>query len=64
MINFSKLSTSQEAMDNRLNEMSKQMEERNTTSTNQFEAFHEDQTAQSQRGSYPKNEAKTLITHQ
>ena len=36
---LTKLSTSQEAMDNRLNEMSKKFEERNTTLTNQFNDF-------------------------
>ena len=39
-----KLSTSQEAMDNRLNEMSKKFEERNTTLTNQFNEFQKNQT--------------------
>ena len=52
---LTKLSTSQEAMDHRLNEMSKQMEERNTTFTNQLEAFNKTQTDQSQRGSYSQN---------
>ena len=41
---LTKLSTSQEAMDNRLNEMSKKFEKRNTTSTNQFNDFHKNQT--------------------
>ena len=43
---LTKLSTSQEAMDSRLNEMSKIFEERNTTLTNQnqFRNFHKNQT--------------------
>ena len=36
---LTELSASQEAMDNRLNEMSKQFEERNTNLTNKLEAF-------------------------
>ena len=39
-----KLSTSQEAMDNRLNEMSKTVEERNSTLTNQFNDCQRNQT--------------------
>ena len=38
---LNKLSTSQEAMDNRPNEMSKLFEKRNTNLTNQLEAFSE-----------------------
>ena len=45
---LTKLSTSQEAMDNRLNEMSKKFEERNTTLTNQFNYFQKNQTQQPQ----------------
>ena len=41
---LTKLSTSRETMDNRLNEMSKKSEERNTTSTNQFNDFQKNQT--------------------
>ena len=52
---LTKLSTSQEAMDNRLNEMSKQFEERNTNLTNQLEAFQKTQTQQFQRGAYNPN---------
>ena len=52
---LTKLSTSQEAMDNRLNEMSKKFEERNTTSTNQFNTFQKNQTQQPQRGSFSQN---------
>ena len=38
---LTKQSTSQEAMDTRINEMSKKFEERNTTLTNQFNDFPE-----------------------
>ena len=41
---LTKLSTSQEALDNRLNEMSKKFDERNTTLTNQFNDFQKNQT--------------------
>ena len=49
---LTKLSTSQEAMDNRLNEMSKNFEERNTTLTDQINDFQKNQTQQHQRGSF------------
>ena len=52
---LTKLSTSQEAMDNRPNEMSKKFEERNTTLTRQFNDFQENQTQQPQRGSFSQN---------
>ena len=52
---LTKLSTSQEAMDNRLNEMSKKFEERNTTLTNQINDFQKNQTQQPQRGSFSQN---------
>ena len=52
---LTKLSTSQEAMDNRLNEMSKKFEERNTTLTNKFNDFRKNQTQQPQRGSFSQN---------
>ena len=52
---LTKLSTSQEAMDNRSNEMSKKFEERNTTLTNQFNSFQKNQTQQPQRGSFSQN---------
>ena len=52
---LTKLSTSQEAMDNRLNEMSKKFGERNTTLTNQFNDFQKNQTQQPQRGSFSQN---------
>ena len=52
---LTKLSTSQEAMDNRQNEMSKKFEERNTTLTNHFNDFQKNQTQQSQRGSFSQN---------
>ena len=42
-------------MDNRLNEMSKKVEERNTTLTNQINDFQKNQTQQSQRGSCSQN---------
>ena len=50
-----KQSTSQEAMDNEINEMSKKFEERNTISTNQFNDFEKNQTQQPQRGSFSQN---------
>ena len=50
-----KLSTSQEAMDNRLNEMSKKFEERNTFLTNQINDFQKNQTQQPERGSFSQN---------
>ena len=56
---LTKLSTSQEAMDNRLNEMSKKFEERNTTLTSQFNDFQENQTEQPQRGTFRKAAAIT-----
>ena len=52
---LTKMTTSQEAMDNRLNEMSKRLDERNTTLTNQFNDFHKNQTQQPQRGSFLQN---------
>ena len=52
---FTKLSTSQEAMDNRLNEIAKKFDERNTTLTNQFNDFQKNQTQQPQRGSFSQN---------
>ena len=55
---LTKLSTSQEAMDNRLNEMAKKFEERNTTLTNQFKNFQKNQTQQPQRGSFSQNRSQ------
>ena len=52
---LTKLSTSQEAMDNRLNEMSKKVEERNTTLLNQFNSFQKNQAKQPRRGSFSQN---------
>ena len=52
---LTKLSTSQEAIENRLNEMSKTFEERNTTFTNHLNDFQKNQTQQSQRGSFWQN---------
>ena len=52
---LTKLSTSQEAMDNRLNEKSKKFEERNTTLTNQFNDFQKKPTQQPQRGSFSQH---------
>ena len=57
---LTKLSTSQEAMDNRLNEMSKKFEERNTTLTNQLNNFQKNQTQQPQRGSFSQNRGQNL----
>ena len=59
-----KLSTSQEAMDNRLNEFSKQMEERNTTFTNNLEASNKNQMDQSQRGSFSHNRGQNAPSSQ
>ena len=53
------LSTSQEAMDNRLNEMSKNFEERNTTLTNQFNDFQKKQTQQPRGALFRKTVVKT-----
>ena len=50
-----KFSTSQEAMESRLNEMSKKFEERNNTITNQFNVSQKNQTQQPQRGSSSQN---------
>ena len=52
---LTKLSTSQEAKDNRLNEVSEKFEERNTTLKNQFNDFQKNQTQQPQRGSFSQN---------
>ena len=52
---LTKLSTSQEAMDNRLNEMSKKFQERNSTLTNQFNDFQKNPTQQPQRGSFSQS---------
>ena len=57
---LTKLSTSQEALDNRLNEMSKKFEEHNTALSNQLENVQklqtenvsQNQNSQSQRGSF------------
>ena len=59
---LTKLSTSQEAMDNRLNEMSKMFQERNTTLTNQFNDFEKNQTQQPQRGSFSQNRGQNSIS--
>ena len=56
------VSASQEAMDNRLNEMSKKFEERNTTLTNQFNNFQKNQTQQPQRGSSSQNRGQNSIS--
>ena len=53
---LTKLSTSQEAMDNRLNEISiKKREKRNTTLMNQYNDFQKNQTQQPQKGSFSQN---------
>ena len=59
---LTKLSTSQEAMDSRLNEMSKQMEERNTSFTNQLEAFTKTKTNSLREARIRKIVAKILTT--
>ena len=60
---LSKLSTSQEAMDNRLSEMSKKFEERNTTLTNQFNTFQKNQTQKPQRGSFSQNRGQNSTSY-
>ena len=50
-----KMSTSQEAMDNRLNEMPKNFDERNATLTDQSNDFKKNQTQQPQMGSFSQN---------
>ena len=57
---LTKLSTSQEAMDRRLNELSKKFEERNTTLTYQFSDFQKNQTQQPQRGSLSQKRGQNL----
>ena len=52
---LTRLSTSEEAIDNRLNEMSISFEERNTTLTNQINELQKNQTQQRQRGSFSRN---------
>ena len=59
---LTKLSTSQEAMDNRMNEMSKKFEERNTFLTTQFNLFQKNQTHQSQWGSFSKNRGQNSFS--
>ena len=59
---LTKLSMSQEAMDNRLNEMSKKFEERNTTLRNQFNDFQKNQTQQPQRGSFSQSRGQNSIS--
>ena len=55
---LTKLSTSEEAMDNRLKEISKNFEERNTTLTTHFNEFQRNQTQQPQGGSFPQNRGR------
>ena len=57
---LTKLSTSQEAMDNRLNEMLKQFAERNTTLANQLNNFQKYPKQQSQRGPFSQNRGQNL----
>ena len=52
---LTKLSTSQEAMDNRLIGMTKNFERRNTTLTNQFNDFQKTRTQQPHTGSFSQN---------
>ena len=54
-----KLSKSQEAMDNGLNEMSKKLGERNTTLTNQLNKLQKNQTKQSQRDFFSQNRGQS-----
>ena len=58
---LTKLSTSQEAMDNRLNEMSKTFEERNTTLTNQFNDFEKKSNTSPGGAPFRKTVVKTQI---
>ena len=55
---LTKLSTSQEAIGNRLIEMSKKFEERNFTLTNQFNNFQKNQTQQPESGSFSQNRGR------
>ena len=57
-----KLSRSQEAMENRFNEMSKKFEERNTILTDQFNDFQKNQTQQPQRGSFLQSRGQNSIS--
>ena len=50
-----KLGTSQEAIENWLNEISKKTEDWNSTLTNHLNDFQKNQTQQSQRGSFTQN---------
>ena len=52
---LTKLSTSQEAIDNRINEMSEKFQERNTNLTNQFKVFQKNQLQQPQKGPFSQN---------
>ena len=52
---LTELSTRQEAMDTKLNEMSKKFGDRNTTLTNQYNVFQKNQTQEPQRGSFSQN---------
>ena len=52
---LTELSTRQEAMDTKLNGMSKNFEERNTTLTNQYNDFQKNQTQEPQMGSFSQN---------
>ena len=63
---LTKMSTSREAMDNRLSETSKKFEERNTILTNQLNDFQKrkNQTQQPQRGSFSQLADKIEIPHQ
>ena len=52
---LTKLSTSHEAIDNRVNETSEKFQERNTNLTNQFKIFQKNQTQQPQKGPFSEN---------
>ena len=56
-----KLSTSQEATDDQINEMSKKLEERNTTQTKELIDFQKNQTQQLRRGSLSQNRGQIEI---
>ena len=58
---LTKLSISQDAMDNRLNEMSKNFAKRNTTLTGHFNDFQKNQVQQPQGAPFCKTAAETQI---
>ena len=55
---LTKLSTSQEAMDSRLNEFSRKFKQRHTILTNQFNDFEKNPTQQTLRESFSQNSSQ------